>query len=95
MDESYLAVDEKTGMCDWASPAAVMLSFITMHLESDLHRWLAPALQDTPAEVDHSDDRFAAIVGTDVEGYSYEFFQINRGSDATAGFPPELRAAKL
>ena len=89
------AVDEKTGMCDWASPAAVMLSFITMHLESDLHRWLAPALQDAPAEVDDSDDRFAAIVGTDVEGYSYEFFQINLGSDATAGFPPELRAAKL
>lgn len=89
------AVDDAVGMSDWACPAAVMLSFITMHLESDLHHWLAPALSDTPATVDDSDDRFAAVVGTDVEGYSYEFFQIFASSAATAGFPPELRTAKL
>jgi catechol 2,3-dioxygenase-like lactoylglutathione lyase family enzyme len=66
------AVDERSGMCDWAAPAAVMVSFITTRLETDFARWLAPALRDAPAAVDTSDERFAAAVGYDVGGYAYE-----------------------
>eukprot|EP01051_Picozoa_sp_SAG22_P021987 SAG22_NODE_5085_length_1090_cov_1.136226_1_plen_276_part_00 len=64
------AVNEKNGMSDWASPAAVMLSFVTTNIEQSLAALplaATPGGEPAALTIDKSDGRFSAAVGFDVE----------------------------
>ena len=93
------AVDERTGMCDWASPASVTLGFISCDLARDfgiVRRQLAPDSAPGMArmcneDIDMSDVTCDAFITTDVEGYSWKWFALHNDTAETLGYENRFR----